>query len=183
MHWSDSFRPVLTGSTWYWSELIALGTGRTDWFHWFQSESGWKNWRIFLLFGLYCDPKFPIGIQPVPTGSDQNLRGTAKTSQVGRLQDRGKYLGILGESQPRPREGNRVPQQGPRSPTPHPRSSLWLNPFPPDLTLLRIKSMLIRGTPPASTSAHLPLPLLLPVRPLMLHLPLPTRHCFRPASC
>ena len=80
MHWSDSFRPVPTGSTWYRSELIGLGTGRTDRFHWFRSESGWKNWRNFLLFGLYCDPKFPIGIQPVATGSDRNLRGTAKTS-------------------------------------------------------------------------------------------------------
>ena len=167
MHWSDSFRPVLTGSTWYWSELIALGI---------QLEKLEKFPTVWpILWSKISDWN--------PTGSDQNLRGTAKTSQVGRLQDRGKYLGILGESQPRPREGNGVPQQGPRSPTPHPRSSLRLNPFPPDLTLLRIKSMLIRGTPPASTSAHLPLPLLLPVRPLMLHLPLPTRHCFRPASC
>jgi len=80
MHWSDSFQPVPTGSTWYRSELIGLGTGRTERFHWFRLESGWKNWRNFLLFGLYCDPKFTIGIQPVPTGSDRNLRGTAKAS-------------------------------------------------------------------------------------------------------
>ena len=44
--------------------------------------------------------------------------------------------------------------------------------------------VIVRGTPPASPSAshspsaptHLPLPL--PVRPLMLHLPLLTCHCF-----
>ena len=31
----------------------------------------------------------------------------------------------------------------PGSPTPHPRSGLRLNPFPPDFTLLRIESMLV----------------------------------------
>ena len=92
MHWSDSFRLVPTGSTWYRSELIGLGTGRTDRFHWFRSESGWKNWRNFLLFGLYCDPKFPIGIQPVPTGSDRNLRGTAKTSSIDHFYDLGQVI-------------------------------------------------------------------------------------------
>jgi len=63
--------------------------------------------------------------------------------QVGRLWDRGKYLGILGESQPRPREGNGVPHQEPGSPTLHPRSGLRLNSFPPNFTLLRIESMLV----------------------------------------
>jgi len=60
---------------------------------------------------------------------------TPEPGQVGRLRDRGKYLGVLGESQPRPREGNRVLHQEPGSPTPHPRSSLRLNPFPPDAHL------------------------------------------------
>jgi len=54
-----------------------------------------------------------------------------------------KYLGILGKSQPCPRKGNGVPHQEPGSPTPYPRSSLRLNPFPPDFTLLRIESMLV----------------------------------------
>jgi len=80
MHWCGSFWLVPIGSTRYRSELIGLGTSRTDRFHWFRLESGWKNWRNFLLFGLYCDQNFPIGIQPVPTSSDRNLRGTAKTS-------------------------------------------------------------------------------------------------------
>ena len=66
MHWSDFFWPVPTGSTWYRLELVGLGTGRTDWF---RLESGWKNWRIFLSFGLYCDPKFLIRIQLVPIGT------------------------------------------------------------------------------------------------------------------
>jgi len=68
---------------------------------------------------------------------------TPVPGQVGRIQDRGKYLGILGESQPHPREGNRVPHQEPGSPTLHPRSGLRLDPFPPDFILLPIKSMLV----------------------------------------
>ena len=60
---------------------------------------------------------------------------TPVPGQVGRLRDRGKYLGILGKSQPRPREGNGVPQQESGSPTPHPHSNLRLNPLPPDFTL------------------------------------------------
>jgi len=68
---------------------------------------------------------------------------TPVPGQVGRLRDREKYLGILGESQPCPREGNGVPHQKPVSPTLHPRSGLRLNLFPPDFTLLRIESMLV----------------------------------------
>jgi len=49
----------------------------------------------------------------------------------------------LGESRPRPREGNGVPYQKPGSPTPHPRSGLRLDPFPPNFTLLHIESMLV----------------------------------------
>ena len=38
---------------------------------------------VSCLFGRPSTPKFPTGIQLVPTGSDQNLRGTAKTSSKG----------------------------------------------------------------------------------------------------
>jgi len=95
----------------------------------------------------------------------------------------------------------KVPHQEPGGPTPHPRSNLWLDPFPPNFTLLRIESMLIwrggdcKGNPshfpfpfpfhfhlPLTFCFHFHLPLPLPACPSVLHLPPPTHHRFQPAS-
>jgi len=114
------------------------------------------------------------------------------SGQMGRLQDRGICLEILGEPQPCPRKVMEFHTKNLGVPCRICALTFSSIPFCP-ISLSSASSqcssrggVIIRETPPASSSTSLPppahLPLPLPTRPLMLHLSPPTRHHFRPAS-
>src|SRR6266699_6130984 len=65
------------------------------------------------------------------TGQSNVPTPTTVLSQMGRLRDRGKHLGICRTCQQCPRKGRGIPPTQPSCPTPHPCHGLQFHPFPP----------------------------------------------------